>query len=459
MSDKIIMNYTPTFDKGYKPLALFLADFKNRVLSSQHKEFTIVVERNDGFNYIYKLPIFSAKSKINENFFIVERIVKTLLWLVGGYKIYLSGDKPLTDLLKDAYSPDGLRSFDYNFMANVYEKSFEVIYVENADDLPKFKDTSINIGGHLNGCRIGFDAGGSDRKVSAVIDGEVVYSEEVVWFPKINSDYNYHYEGIKDSFTRAASKMPRVDAIGVSSAGVYIANKIMVGSLFNKIPKKDFDAHVKTMYIDIAKEFNAPIEVANDGDVTALCGAMELKDNCVLGIAMGTSEAGGYIDKNGCIKGWLNELAFVPVDANKNAIIDEWSGDFGCGAGYFSQDAVIKLAQNAGIVFDKGLSPAEKLKVVQSLVENGDKNAMAIFEDIGIYLAYTLLYYCEFYDIKYVQLLGRVTSGKGGNIMLETAKRIIKNEFPQYSAIKLMMPDESNRRVGQSIAAASLTEI
>ena len=84
---------------------------------------------------------------------------------------------------------------------------------------------------------------------------------------------------------------------------------------------------------------NIPFCVVNDGDVTALAGAMSLKDSSVLGIAMGTSEAVGFVDEQGRITGWLNELAFAPVDANPKALADEWSGDIGCGGKYFSQDA------------------------------------------------------------------------------------------------------------------------
>ena len=264
-------------------------------------------------------------------------------------------------------------------MQTVYEKPFEVIFA-NEEDFPVENYCTVKIGGHLDGCRIGFDAGGSDRKVSAVIDGKVVYSEEVVWFPKTNSDYHYHYEGIKSAMQTAASKMPRVDAIGVSSAGVYIDNKIMVASLFLKVPKEDYKPHVQNMYIDIAKEFDAPLEVANDGDVTALAGAMDLKDNCVLGIAMGTSEAVGYINKDGLLNGWLSEVAFVPVDFDERSMVDEWSGDYGCGVKYFSQDGVIKLAENAGYKFSKESSPAERLKEIQALMANGDEMARKIYE-------------------------------------------------------------------------------
>jgi predicted NBD/HSP70 family sugar kinase len=343
-------------------------------------------------------------------------------------------------------------------MQTVYECPFEVVKTDE-ESFPKANNCAVKIGGHLEGCRIGFDAGGSDRKVSAVVDGKVVYSEEVVWFPKINSDYHYHYEGIKAAMQTAASKMPRVDAIGVSSAGVYINNKIMVASLFLKVPKEDYKPHVQNMYIDIAKEFNAPLEVANDGDVTALAGAMDLKDNCVLGIAMGTSEAVGYINENGLLNGWLSEVAFVPVDFNKGAMVDEWSGDYGCGVKYFSQDGVIKLAENAGYKFSENSSPAERLKEIQTLMKNGDAMARQIYEDVGVYLGYAIPYYSEFYKIKHLLLLGRVTSGEGGSIILEKAKQVLREEFPQYADINLTMPDESNKRVGQSIAAASLPEI
>ena len=452
------MKYLPIYDKYYYPMIVKLNEFKSEVKNSDNKPFKICIERNKGYNFIYELDIFASESKREENYNIVERLIKTILWVAGGYKIYLLGDDYLYERIKADYTLEGRRAFDVKFMSGVYETEFVVVNATK-ETFPERKSCSLKVGGHLDGCRIGFDAGGSDRKVSAVIDGKVVYSEEVVWFPKINSDWHYQYDGIIESMKTAASKMPRVDAIGVSSAGVYVDNKIMVASLFLKVPEEDFNKHVKTMYLDIAKEIGAPIEVANDGDVTALAGAIDLNDDSVLGIAMGTSEAVGYINKDGCLEGWLNELAFAPVDFNKGAMVDEWSGDYGCGVKYFSQDSVIKLAENAGFKFEDGLSPAEKLKVIQKLMENGDEMAYNIYDSIGIYLGYTIAYYCEFYSIKHVLLLGRVTSGKGGDIILNRAIEVINNEFPEYSSIKLQMPDESNKRVGQSIAAASLPEI
>lgn len=451
------MKFTPNYDKGFYPISVKLQEFRKAVKSEENKLLKICVERNDGYNYIYELNIFADASKQQDNYEIAERIIKSILWVVGGYKIYICGDKYVFERIKADYTNTGRRAFDVDFMQTVYEQPFEVIEATE-QTFPKANNCSVKIGGHLDGCRIGFDAGGSDRKVSAVVDGKVVYSEEVVWFPKINSDYHYHYEGIMQAMKTAASKMPRVDAIGVSSAGVYINNKIMVASLFLKVPKEDYKPHVQNMYIDIAKEIGAPLEVANDGDVTALAGAIDLKDNCVLGIAMGTSEAVGYINDKGLLNGWLSEVAFVPVDFNKDAMVDEWSGDYGCGVKYFSQDSVIKLAESAGFKFDKDASPAERLKVIQKLMLSGDEMAKKIYEDIGTYLGYAIPYYSEFYKVKHLLLLGRVTSGEGGSIIVERAKQVLKEEFPEFADINITMPDESNKRVGQSIAAASLAQ-
>ena len=448
-------------DPQFAPLSVVCREMREAT-KNEGQDIIIAVERNKGYTVTYKTRVFLDNTGHDEeNFKFVERMAKSLLWVSGGYKIYIAGSELIGNKIKEAYTDGGLRDFDVHFMERVYEKPFEVI-VCSLNDAPQDKSAAAPIGRHLDGCRIGFDAGGSDRKVSAVINGESVYSEEVVWFPKINTDPDYHYQGILEAMKTAASKMPRVDAIGVSSAGVYVDNRIMVASLFLKVNDEDFENKVKNMYLDVAKEIgeNIPIEVANDGDVTALAGAMDLQDNAVLGVAMGTSEAGGYVDPQGNITGWLNELAFVPVDFCENAMVDEWSGDYGCGVKYFSQDGVIKLAPFAGIEIDENLSPAEKLKVVQGLMEKGDQRAADIYDTIGAYFGYAIAFYTEFYDIKHVLIMGRVTSGEGGSILLSRAQEVLDKEFPELSKkIKLHIPDESSRRVGQSVAAASLPEI
>jgi predicted NBD/HSP70 family sugar kinase len=423
-------------------------------------DIKIAFERSNGLVSVIETQVFGCEDRHEDNLVYIDRLVKTLLWVKGGWKIVVGGPSYIGAYLKEAYTQGGSREFDAKFMSRVYEEEFCVELVD-INEVPEENDSAKSMGRNLNGYRIGFDAGGSDRKVSAVVNGEPIYSEEVVWYPKLQSDPSYQYEGILDSIKTAASKMPRVDAIGVSAAGIYIDNRVMVASLFINVADDVFDKEVKDIFFKISDEMGGvPIEVANDGDVTALAGAMSLGEDSILGIAMGTSEAVGYVDKNGNITGWLNELAFAPVDYNVDAMQDEWSGDIGCGVKYFSQDSVIKLAPSAGIELDENLSPAEKLKIVQNLMAEGDVRAKKIYESVGYYLGYALAYYAEFYDIKHVLLLGRVTSGEGGNLLLANARKVLEVEFPELSEkININVPDENSRRVGQSVAAASLPKI
>lgn len=444
----------PELDPGFIPLYRFNQAF----LAGAKKPLGIAVERANGEMAAVETFIHGTPELHEADCYYVNRLVKTILWMKGGFRIYVRGDEGIYAYLKQAYSAEGCQAFDWDYMAGIFEHPFEVVMT---DALPQSKDAPKAIGGHLTGCRIGFDAGGSDRKVSAVIDGEAVYSEEVVWFPKTNADPDYHYEGIVAALKSAASHLPRVDAVGVSSAGIFINNRTMSASLFLKVPKDLYDSKVKDIYIRaITDTFgNVPYCVVNDGDVTALAGAMSLKTNSVLGIAMGTSEAVGFVDAKGLITGWLNELAFVPVDANPQAMEDEWSHDIGCGVKYFSQDGVIKLAPRAGIVLEEGLSPAEKLKAVQQLMEAEDPRAAAVYRSIGVYLAHTLAYYYSLYECRHALLLGRVMSGKGGDLIIETCQKVLADEYPAVNeALSLALPDEYFRRVGQSAVAASLPE-
>lgn len=447
-----IPKYPLKLEPNFAPAALFFKSFKERVLASNNYEsFSIVVTRSDASESFDTL-VFKGAEHLNENMFYVERLVKSLLWIYGGYKVTIVGSKEIYEALKDIYK-EGIRTFDSEFMARVYEKDF---VIEHADKKPVVVSNDQPIGKNLDGYRIGFDAGGSDMKVSAVVNGEAIFSEEIVWFPKLNSDPLYHKEQIRKAIYKAVEKMPRVDALGVSSAGIYINNQAKVASLFILVPNDLFDEHIKNIYIDIAKELNVPLEVANDGDVTALAGSMSLGKTKLLGIAMGTSEAAGYINGKGNISGWLNELAFVPVDFQSNGPVDEWSGDVGTGNKYFSQDAVIRLAEVCGIEFPEDMPLAERLKVVQNLDVNSD-TYQDIYKTIGNYLAFSLAYYSEFYDIEELLLLGRVMSGEGGKLIVKTATEVLKKEFPELGKkINISLPDEKARRVGQSVAAASL---
>ena len=444
----------PLLDGSFLPFGVWAKAF----LDGAERPFKVALERGNGHVSVFS-SCLRGEEYAEANLRYMERTVKFLLWSVGGWRVTICGCAETAEKLRSIYCAGGERDFDFNFEFDVFERPFELVLCEERD-FPQENEQARSVGGHLEGCRIGFDAGGSDRKVSAVIDGVSVYSEEVVWFPKQSADPSYQYNGIVESFRTAASKMPRVDAIGVSSAGVFVGNSPMVSSLFLKVPRERRE-EVKSVYDRAAKEIgDVPIVVANDGDVTALAGAMSLSSGAVMGIAMGTSEAAGYVTPEGKIPGWFNELAFAPVDLQRDAPQDEWSHDFGVGCKYFSQDAVIRLAPRAGIGLPDELSPAEKLKAVQKLAEEGHEGARKIFVTIGCYLAHTLSLYASFYDLRYLLVLGRVASGVGGELLIGECRRVLREEYPELAAqVTVMLPDEKARRVGQSIAAASLPEV
>ena len=449
------LKHVPALDPDFIPFGVWTDAY----LKGAKQPISIAVERDQGHVSVRHTFIHGTAEMADADYRYVERYVKFLLWSIGGFKVSVCGCSEITKQLQEAYTADGVRFFDYDFFQKLYERKLEILDLP-LSACPAPNESPRPIGGHMDGCRIGFDAGGSDRKVSAVIDGECVYSEEVVWHPKTQSDPQYQFEGILDSFRTAASKMPRVDGIGISSAGVFIGNAPMISSLFIKVPRSRWD-EVKTIYDRAGAEIgNVPVVVANDGDVTALAGAMGMGCGSIMGLAMGTSEAVGYVDKDKNVLGWISELAFAPVDLNEEAMADEWSTDIGVGCKYFSQDAVIKLAPRAGIELNPDLTPAEKLKAVQELMEQDDPRAQAVFETIGIYLAYTVVLYSKFYDIHHMMVLGRVMSGKGGEAILNNCQLVLKDEFPAlYEKIQVMLPDEKTRRVGQSVAAASLPDI
>ena len=448
----------PPLDDSFMPAVLWNHNFQFNVRNSAGGiPLTIALKRGDILIKVFKTQVFPPQAKYASlNYFYLERLVKTLLWIYGGPKIIIVGPQEIGEYIKRLYSQKGKRFFDANFMSNIYEKPFSIVAC-SAEQVVPVKEKSIPLNRQLKGCRIGFDLGASDRKVSAVIDGKVVFSEEVVWNPGVQTNPNYHYHEIMSMLHRAAARMPRIDAIGGSSAGVYINNRVMAASIFRGISPDLFEKRVKNIFLDIQKEWDVPFKVINDGEVTALAGSMSLKVNAVLGIAMGSSEAGGYVDRKGNITTQLNELAFVPIDFNEQAPIDVWSKDYGCGVQYLSQVAVIRLAERAGIIFSEKQTPAEKLKFVQKLLAKGDSKVVKIFETIGVYLGYAIAHYADFYDLEHILILGRVTSGEGGPIILQKAIQVLQEEFVElFNKISIHLPDESIRRVGQSIAAASL---
>jgi len=452
----------PELDPGFIPLFKFNETF----LKTAKQPVSVAIERNDDQIHIKTTYVHGDEAHAEADLYYLDRLVKFELWQKGGFRIFLhagngdfresAGFDTLFNNLKNAYAPGGTREFDAEFFGGIYQNGFEMI---KCDKLPEPFEIKRAIGGHFNGNRIGVDFGGSDYKVAAVIDGNAVYSHETVWNPKINSDPDYHFSNIVSAMKEAAGHLPHVDAIGVSSAGLIANNRVLAAQLFGQVPKHLYNTRIKDIYKQAVNIIgnNIPYEVVNDGDVAALAGAISLGRNNILGLALGTSFIGGFVDSFGHLSNWISELAFAPVDVSPAAAMDVWSRDIGVGVQYFCQEAVIKLAPAAGISLDDNDTPAKKLKAVQMQLDDNNEAAAAIFRSIGCYLGHTTPYYYEIYKADCFLLLGRVVSGKGGDIILETANRVLRDEYPQIP-VEIMLPDEKTRRMGQSVAAASLPQ-
>ncbi len=453
----------PELDPEFIPAVLWNKDYREKVAASDAPvDVELALVRPDDTCSVYTTRILPLDAENEETtLYYLERIIKFLLWQRGGCKVMVSGCDPLVEKLSAIYSPAGARAFDYEFFGEkVYGHPLGFTACASSE-IPASNEQTLPLGRHLDGCRIGFDLGGSDRKCAAVIDGKVVFSEEVEWNPYFEKDPTYHIEGINDTLKRAAAHLPRVDAIGGSSAGIYVNSEVRVASLFRGVSPGDFEAKVRRIFFDLKEKWdNIPFEVVNDGEVAALAGSMSMNENAVLGLSMGTSQAVGYVTPDGNITPWLNELAFAPVDYRENAPVDEWSGDDGCGVQYFSQQAVARLAPLAGIGLPEGMPFAEQLVEVQKLMAEGDERAVRIYSTIGTYLGYSIAHYADFYEIRKMLLLGRVTSGRGGSIVIEKAHEVLDALFPELAKeIEITTPNEQDKRHGQAVAAASLPMI
>ena len=450
----------PPLDPEFIPAVLWNRAYAARCAADrQSRPFAIALERPDGTVSLFTARLLrDSPEKHRETLMFVERLLKFLLWQRGGARVLIGGAPEIARDLQQIYHAGGDRAFDSEYIGT---KAYRVpLRIESCtlDSLPAARETAVPLGRHLDGCRIGFDLGGSDRKSAAVIDGEVVFSEEVPWDPYFQSDPQYHYDGINDSLRRAAAHLPRVDAIGGSAAGIYVGNEVRAASLFRGVAPDDFESRIRPIFFALQREWGGiPFVVVNDGEVTALAGSMAMNQNRVLGISLGTSQAAGYVDAAGSIRPWLNELAFAPVDYRANAPIDEWSGDRGCGVQFFSQQAVARLVRPARIELPSGMPFAEQLVEVQRLMTQGDSERASIFETIGVCFGYALAHYADFYDVEHVLILGRVTSGDGGTVILEKARKVLATEFPDLAQrLHLTTPDETQKRHGQAVAAASL---
>ena len=430
------------------------------------KFIAIAWERENGNICRYDIPIPARirPDALKDVRKLAERTVKFLLWSAGGWRLYISGPTEIVQPIADAYTPDGARKFDYEFFTDLYGRPVEVKIVPYAK-MPQQKEKEVKVENNTNGYRIGFDLGASDFKISALKNGRAVFSKEFPWDPRPQSDPDYHYQKLTEGLNAAKDALGgRVDAIGGSTAGTLVGKKLGVASLIRGVKEKSPDKYeiAQNLFARIEADWKVPFEVFNDGDVTALAAAITMKPSGgILGVAMGSSEAAGYITPRGTLTGRITELAFAPVDMNPNAGRCEWSGDAGVGAMYFSQQAVNYLAQKLDFKFHPNVKLPERLKQVQTALETAkNETALVVFLTIGRYLAEAAAWYHEFYDYSNLMILGRVTSGLGGAIILHNARLWLQAIDPAlFEKIALFMPDDKTRRLGQSVAAAQIPTI
>ena len=223
---------TPVLDPGFVPAVLWNRKFEEKVASDPGAHYVLIaLGRTDGTVFRRDVRVLTHEGEnIQENLKYVERLVKFMLWGQGGSRIYIAGNDQIAAELAEIYSESGKRKFDWDIVGKGMFGEYIKVIATTPEEIPEENSPVAPLGRHLEGCRIGFDLGGSDRKCAAVIDGEVVFSEEVPWDPYFQEDPSYQYEGIIHSLRLAAEHLPRVDAIGGSSAGVYINNEVRIAS-------------------------------------------------------------------------------------------------------------------------------------------------------------------------------------------------------------------------------------
>lgn len=449
----------PPLDPGFRPAALVDQAFGELLEAApERRPVGLSLDRADATRSVHRLSLLpDGHPQAALNFPYLERRLKLLLWQRGGFRVLLHGlPPPLAAALTAAFGPQGPRSFDAAFLGpQCSARPFEISPAA-PEPLPETEESSRPLGGHWNGARLGFDLGASDIKTAAVLDGQPLFTEETVWNPGDWTDPEQHYEAILACLRRAAAHLPRIEAIGGSSAGVILGNQPMAASILRGIPDR-LRPQARDLFLRLGQEWGVPVEVANDGEVAALAGSLTFHLHSLLGLAFGSSLASGFVDHAGRITPWLNELAFVPIDLQPEAPLDEWSGDRGVGAQYLTQQAVFRLAPRAGLSLDPEALPAHRLAAAQERLAAGDPRAVAIWETIGVYFGYAVAHFATVIPFEQVLLLGRVTSGPGGPLLLKTARAVLSEEFPALARrLTFHLPDETSRRLGQAVAAASL---
>jgi predicted NBD/HSP70 family sugar kinase len=466
-------------DPNFSPVILGKRQYLEAVKDCSEKlEWALL--RSDGCAR-YSLQVFPENHPdVEASAYIAGVLIQEMIWQRSASCLMLSGPPGICEAVKAEFSLGGMYEFEITSMPNVCgtpAQAFETLIVDSAA-LPAAADTPQICGKDANGCRLAFDLGKSDIKTVAIKDNEVLYSKETEW-DVTNPDPQYHFDSIVAALRLAKETLPRVDAIGGSATGTVSGdNDATWCDIFPNVPADVYKEQVVGIFKRIAKEVagDVPLKVINDGEVTALAAVQKIHAGNVMGISMGSSEGGGYANADGNLLGWINELCYIRLDLNPEAPTDPWTKGAHTGTShmYLGQRGATKLAAMAGVEVPanyiyphpdmctiKHEDHAQCLKLIQKAMADPaqELSVRRLYETVGVYLGYGLAQYCEFYNIDHVMILGRVSKGAGGDLMLETAKRVLQTEFPEYANINFHTADDHFKAVGQCIAAAALPTV
>src|SRR5918994_1323174 len=223
---------TPVLDPGFRPAVLSARAFQALVDRTPGAVLVrVALEQADGSVFRFDcrvLPDTHPAAVANTRY--LERFLKFLLWSRGGWRIYLDAPAPLAVGLAAHYADSPTGRFDAHLVG---ERMFDhPLAIVRTADLPDEQSETKPLGRHLEGCRIGFDLGGSDRQGAAVVGGGGGFRGETGWGPDHKPDPQYHFDGIMDSLQKAAAHMPRVDAIGGGAAGGVLQKRGEAGPRF-----------------------------------------------------------------------------------------------------------------------------------------------------------------------------------------------------------------------------------
>jgi len=466
-------------DPNFSPLILGKRKYANATKDCKD-ELEWALPRADGCGR-GKLKVFAdGHADAEASIYLAGVCIQEMIWQRSASELQLAGPPKMCEALKAAFSEGGMYEFEATAMPNVCgtpDAKFEVKIVK-AEELPEAKDAPQVCGKDASGCRLAFDLGKSDIKTVAVKDGEVVYSQETEW-DVTSPDPDYHFKAVVDALMLAKAALPKVDCVGGSATGTISGdNEATWCDIFPNVPPDVYKEKVVDIFKRIAKEVagDVPLKVINDGEVTALAAVQKIGKGNIMGISMGSSEGGGYANADGNLMGWINELCYIRLDLNPEAPTDPWTKGAHTGIShlYLGQRGATKLAHKAGVeVPENYIYPhpdmctikhedhAQCLKLIQKAMgdPNKEQQVKALYETCGVYLGYAIAQYQEFYKIDHVMILGRVSKGKGGDIMLNKANEVLQTEFPQYADVAFHTADDHFKAVGQCIAAAALPEL